>query len=183
MRELSTPAALLKAARFAADRHRRQRRRDAEASPYINHPVEVAELLARVGGVGDPVALQAALLHDTLEDTETTPEELEAEFGPEVRRVVEEVTDDMRLPEPERRRLQVEHAPRLSRRAKQVKIADKISNVRMVAESPPADWPPERRRAYLDWAERVVAGCRGCNAALEACFDQALSAGRQSLSR
>lgn len=176
----STVAALLRALHFAAAKHRDQRRKDVEASPYINHPIEVAELLARAG-VTDPVTLQAAALHDTVEDTRTTPEELEAEFGPEVRRVVEEVTDDKSLPKAERKRLQIEHAPRLSGRARQVKLADKISNVLGVTKAPPADWPLERRREYLDWTEQVVAGCRGCNEILEGIYDQALAEGRRVL--
>ena len=102
MEESNTVTTILKALRFAAIKHRDQRRKDAEVSPYINHPIEVAELLARVGGVTDSVILQGAILHDTIEDTETTPEELEAAFGPEARRVVEEVTDDKRLPKAER---------------------------------------------------------------------------------
>src|SRR5262245_31695745 len=87
----STVTTILKVLLFAASKHRDQRRKDAEASPYINHPIEVAELLARVGGLTDLVVLQGAILHDTIEDTETTPDELEALFGLEVRRVVEEV--------------------------------------------------------------------------------------------
>src|SRR2546421_12870939 len=101
MEKLNTIAALLKALHFAADKHRDQRRKDVEASPYINHPIEVAELLARVGGISDLVTLQSAILHDTIEETNTKPEELETVFGPEVRRVVEEVTDDKRLPKEE----------------------------------------------------------------------------------
>lgn len=163
---------LLTALWFAADRHRDQRRKGAESSPFINHLIEVAELLARVGGVSDLVTLQAAVLHDTLEDTRTTAEELEERFGREVRRVVEEVTDDKRLPSHERKRLQVVNAPQLSRRAQMVKIADKISNVRSVAESPPAGWTLQRRREYLDWSSRVVAGCRGCNRELERFYDR-----------
>src|SRR5204862_2442813 len=97
MREPDEVANILNALHFAADKHRDQRRKDAGASPYINHPIEVAELLARVGGISDRVALQAAILHDTIEDTNTTSEELEAAFGADVRRVVEEVTDDTTL--------------------------------------------------------------------------------------
>ncbi len=173
--------ALLGALRFAADRHRGQRRKDAEASPFINHPIDVAELLAGVGGVSDPVTLQAGILHDTLEDTRTTGEELEARFGPEVRRVVEEVTDDKRLPKAERKRLQIVHAPDLSRRARLVELADKISNVRAIAESPPTGWTRERRREYLDWAAHVIAGCRGANPALERLFDDSLAEGYRVL--
>ena len=111
MDELNIITSLLKAVHFAADKHRSQRRKDVEASPYINHPIEVAELLARVGGATDLVLLQAAVLHDTIEDTKTSPEELEAVFGLEVRRVVEEVTDDKRLPKAERKRLQLASLP------------------------------------------------------------------------
>jgi len=167
-------AALLKASTFAARKHRDQRRKDAEASPYINHPIEVAEILARIGGVDDITLLQAALLHDTLEDTETSPQELEREFGPAVRSLVEEVTDDKRLPKETRKRLQIEHAPQLSPRAKLLKLADKTCNVRDVTHTPPKDWDARRRAEYLDWAAKVVAGCRGTNRTLEQHFDTLL---------
>lgn len=173
--------ALLKALHFAADKHRDQRRKDVDASPYINHPIEVAELLARVGGVTDLVTLQGAILHDTIEDTDTTPEELEQVFGPEVRKVVEEVTDDTNLPKADRKRLQIEHAPHISERARLVKLADKISNVRSVTETPPAKWPLSRRQEYLEWTEQVCAGLRGCNAELERLYDQLLQEGREVL--
>lgn len=172
-------ARLLRALHFAADRHRDQRRKGENASPYINHPIAVAEILARFG-VTDVVVLQAAVLHDTLEDTETTPDELEREFGRAVRDVVVEVTDDATLPKHERKRLQVDVAPRLSERAKLVRIADKLANVRDVTHSPPA-WPRDRRVDYLAWTERVVEGCRGVNASLEQCYDAALAEGRRRL--
>ncbi|MGZ5173577.1 MAG: HD domain-containing protein, partial [Burkholderiales bacterium] len=174
-------AAILKALHFAADKHRDQRRKDIEASPYINHPIEVAELVARVGGVDDPVTLQGAILHDTIEDTKTTPEELEAAFGPEVRRLVEEVTDDTSLPKAERKRLQIEQAPHISDRARIVKLADKIANVRSVTQTPPAKWPLSRRQEYLDWTEQVVARLRGINPSLENLYDEALAEGRRIL--
>ena len=139
-------------------------------------------MLARKGRVDDLVTLQCAVLHDTNEDTKTTPEELEKAFGSEVRRVVEEVTDDKQLPKNVRKRLQIEHAPNLSARACQIKIADKISNVRAVTMEPPADWSLERRQEYIDWTEQVVAGCRGCNAALERHYDEILEEGRRALS-
>ena len=176
-----TIAPLLKALHFAADKHRDQRRKDEGASPYINHPIQVAELLARVGGVRDLVALQAAILHDTIEDTQTTPEELDANFGERVRRVVQEVTDDKTLLKADRKRLQIEHARHLSREAQLVKLADKISNVIAVTETPPAKWPLSRRKEYLDWTEQVVAGLRGCNAPLEKLYDEVLARGRQVL--
>jgi guanosine-3',5'-bis(diphosphate) 3'-pyrophosphohydrolase len=181
MNEPNTIAALLKAIHFAADKHRNQRRKDVEASPYINHPIELAELLARVGGVTDLVTLQGAILHDTVEDTETSFEELEKNFGAEVREIVANVTDDKKLPKEERKRLQIEHAAHLPINAKQVKIADKISNVLGVTQAPPADWSLQRRKEYLDWTEKVVKGCRGCNSNLENHYDEILQNGRQQL--
>jgi methylenetetrahydrofolate reductase (NADPH) len=174
---------LLRALHFAAQKHRDQRRKDVDASPYINHPIEVAETLARVGGVSELAVLQAAILHDTVEDTETTLEELEGAFGRELRELVAELTDDKRLPKGERKRLQVEHAPALSQRAKLVKLADKICNVRDIAHAPPRGWSRERRVEYLAWTERVVTGLRGESAALERRYDEALREARSLLSR
>ena len=168
-------ALLLKALAFAAHKHRDQRRKDAEASPYINHPIALAQVLAAEGGVTDIEVLAAALLHDTIEDTDTTGEELEREFGGRIAAMVAEVTDDSSLPKADRKRLQVSHAARLSREAKLVKLADKICNLRDVAERPPASWDLARRREYFDWAKRVVDGLRGTHPRLEAAFDAAYS--------
>jgi guanosine-3',5'-bis(diphosphate) 3'-pyrophosphohydrolase len=176
-------ATLLRALEFSAAKHRDQRRKDREASPYINHPIEVASVLANVGGVGDLTTLVAAILHDTIEDTRTTGKELDAHFGREVRLLVEEMSDDKSLLKAERKRLQVEHAPSLSDRAKRIKLADKICNIRDVTHRPPASWPIERRQEYLDWTERVVAGCRGSQVALEAYYDRVLREGREVLGR
>src|SRR3954466_7229451 len=130
-------ALLLKALAFAAHKHRDQRRKDAEASPYINHPIALADVLVNEGGVTDFEVLCAALLHDTVEDTDTTHEELVDAFGSRIARIVAEVTDDQDLPKEERKRLQIEHAPHISREAKLVKLADKLCNLRDVAERPP----------------------------------------------
>jgi guanosine-3',5'-bis(diphosphate) 3'-pyrophosphohydrolase len=172
---------LLRALDFAAAKHRDQRRKGSDAAPYINHCIGVARLLAEVGGVQDLTLLTAAVLHDTVEDTETSPEELEALFGPEVRSLVMECTDDKSLPKAVRKQLQVEHAPHKSPGAKQIKIADKTSNVRDVTHCPPADWPWVRLWGYLDWTEQVVAGLRGENPALEAHYDTVLAEGRRML--
>ena len=174
-------AILLAAIEFASRKHSTQRRKNEEASPYINHPIAVTHLLADTGGVTDLVTLMAAVLHDTIEDTETTSSELDEHFGPTVRKVVEEMTDDKSLDKAVRKELQIEHAPRLSRRAKAIKLADKIANVRDVTESPPPNWPLSRRIEYLDWTERVVAGCRGTNDALEKLYDEVLRRGRVKL--
>jgi guanosine-3',5'-bis(diphosphate) 3'-pyrophosphohydrolase len=157
---------------FAAHKHRAQRRKDKEASPYINHPIALADVLANEGGVEDPVTLCAALLHDTIEDTKTTYEELRKAFGREIADVVREVTDDKSLRKYVRKRRQIEHAPHLSRRAKLVKLADKISNLRDVNLSPPVHWSLARRRKYYEWAKRVIDGLRGAHPGLERLFDR-----------
>ncbi len=171
-------ANLLKAIEFASRKHSTQRRKDGEASPYINHPIAVTHLLADSGGVTDLVTLMAAVLHDTIEDTKTTAEELEAHFGRTVRKVVEELTDDKSLDKGVRKQLQIENARHLSARAKVIKLADKIANVQDVTDAPPATWDLARRIAYLDWTEKVVAGCRGANAPLEKLYDEVLKRGR-----
>ena len=171
--EVNTPTSLLiRAAVFAAHKHRDQRRKDAAASPYINHPLALADVLANEGGIEDADVLCAALLHDTIEDTETTAEELHREFGSKITSIVLEVTDDKSLPKAERKRLQIEHAEHASHEARLVKLADKICNLRDILSSPPANWPPERKRQYFDWASQVVDQVRGANAVLEAAFDR-----------
>ena len=175
------PALLLGAIRFAAERHRDQRRKDAGASPYINHPIAVACVLAEEGEVHDEEILLAAVLHDTVEDTDASFEEIEERFGAAVCGYVREVTDDKSLEKTVRKRLQVEHARTASPGAKQIKVADKICNLRDLAASPPPDWPLERVRAYVTWAEEVVAGCRGVNHRLDAAFDAAAALARASL--
>jgi guanosine-3',5'-bis(diphosphate) 3'-pyrophosphohydrolase len=174
-------ARILKAASFAADKHRMQRRKDADASPYINHPLGLAHIICTEGGVVDGNILTAALLHDTIEDTETSQEELETEFGPKVASIVAEVTDDKSLPKEERKRLQVVKAPTKSRDAKIVKLADKISNLRDIAAAPPHDWSLERRANYFHWAKSVVDGLRGVSPELESAFDQAYDQGLRTL--
>lgn len=174
---------ILRAVHFAADRHRKQRRKGADRDPYINHPIAVAEILAREGGIRSTKALQAAVLHDTIEDTTTTPEEIERVFGKRVRRFVEEVTDDRKLPRTVRKQLQIEHAPKLSKKARCIKLADKICNLRDLANTPPKSWSHERRIGYLEWSRQVVAGCRGASPELERLFDQTLRAARAALGR
>jgi guanosine-3',5'-bis(diphosphate) 3'-pyrophosphohydrolase len=167
---------IIKATRFAADRHRKQRRKDADASPYINHPIALADVLANEGGVTDPAVLCGALLHDTIEDTKTTSDELRAEFGEEITAIVLDVTDDKNIKDKARRKaLQVEHAPHISPKAKLVKLADKICNLRDIAATPPSNWSRERKIEYFDWAARVVAGVRGTHPRLEAIFDDAFA--------
>jgi guanosine-3',5'-bis(diphosphate) 3'-pyrophosphohydrolase len=171
------------ALRFAAEKHRDQRRKDTARSPYINHPIAVAEILWRVGEVRDPVTLAAALLHDTIEDTGTSPDEVRTRFGEEILSLVLEVTDDKSLSKEKRKELQVETAPHKSLRARQIKLADKISNVIDVTYTPPADWSRERLREYLNWTERVINGLRGPNPRLEAEYDRVLAEGRQLLEK
>jgi GTP diphosphokinase / guanosine-3',5'-bis(diphosphate) 3'-diphosphatase len=168
---------------FAARKHRDQRRKGAAAEPYINHLTEVARLVAEATEGEDTIAVLGALLHDVIEDTKTVREELEREFGEEVALLVAEVTDDKRLPRSERKRLQVESASSKSRRAKLIKVADKTSNLRAIVASPPVDWDARRQLEYLEWASKVVAGCRGISSSLEEQFDEAYHAGLEAITR
>lgn len=163
--------AFIAATSFAAHKHRDQRRKDAKASPYINHPIALAHVLANEAAVHDPIVLIAAILHDTIEDTDTTAEELQAHFGSAVAVVVVQVTDDKTLKKVERKRQQVLHAATISDQAKLVKFADKICNLRDLNASPPADWPLHRRQEYFDWAKEVVDQMRGVHPKLEELFD------------
>lgn len=169
---------IFQAITFAADKHQHQRRKNQQATPYINHPIGVMETLWRVGQVQHIPTLVAAVLHDTIEDTDATPVEIETLFGAEVRALVEEVSDDKLLPKMVRKQLQIEHAPHLSLHAKEIKLADKLMNAYDVSHNPPANWPQERIHEYLDWTEKVVIGLRGVNPALEAEYDRILALAR-----
>jgi (p)ppGpp synthase/HD superfamily hydrolase len=168
--------ALARAYHFAAAAHVDQRRKGVAAEPYINHLTEVAELVAKATRGTDPEIIIAAVLHDTVEDTETSLASVEAAFGERVRGMVAEVTDDKSLPKQTRKDLQIQHAPHASRGAQIIKMADKISNLRALAASPPADWAEERKVEYVLWARRVVEGCRLANDWLAAEFDAAAAA-------
>lgn len=167
---------LLAAAWFAAQEHADQRRKNVAATPYINHPIEVAEHLQRVGGVTDEALLIAALLHDTIEDTATTAEEIRQQFGDEVTALVLECTDDKSLAKAERKRLQIVNAPHKSPGAKQIKLADKTCKLQSILADPP-DWPRARQVEYFEWATQVIAGLRGVNPRLDEEVDRVLEAG------
>lgn len=173
----------LEAASFAAEKHIGQKRKGRDQAPYINHPLEVANLLVNVGRIRDYDVLIAALLHDTVEDTETTREEIADRFGEDVASIVMEVTDDKTLPKAERKQKQVEHAPHLSKGAKQLKMCDKISNITDIMNNPPDGWSDERRLEYIEWGERVFAGLRGANEALEEYFDKLVSKAKTEVSQ
>jgi guanosine-3',5'-bis(diphosphate) 3'-pyrophosphohydrolase len=162
---------LTKAMNFAAQKHIDQRRKGEAAEPYLNHLTEVAALLAEFTKGTDPVVVAAGILHDTIEDTQTTREELVREFGENVADIVCEATDDKSLHWAERKRQQIIHAAHASAEAKQIKMADKISNLRAILNSPPKGWDAERKLNYFIWAKKVVDNCRGANAGLAACFD------------
>ena len=164
---------LLAALEFAAHKHRDQRRKDAQASPYINHPIALAHMLVAEGGVTDTKTLVVAILHDTVEDTDTTCEEIRARFGKLVADVVQEVTDEKSLPKARRKQLQIDHAPHLSKRAALVKLVDKTANLRDMVTSPPAGWPLRRRQEYFDWAHAVVDALPPVNKKLRGAFDAA----------
>jgi guanosine-3',5'-bis(diphosphate) 3'-pyrophosphohydrolase len=173
---------LLRATDFAARKHRDQRRKGRRADPYINHPISVALILAETGDVKDPEILAAVILHDTVEDTDTTPQELEARFGARIRGYMEEVSDEKSLPRKVRKELQIQHASGLSAGAALIKLGDKISNVTDMVHDPPASWDLRRRSAYLDWAEAVGRRLPKVNTALEHRLFSLLRQGREKLS-
>jgi (p)ppGpp synthase/HD superfamily hydrolase len=174
---------LTKAYAFAAERHVGQRRKGAAQEPCTNHLAEVADLVARATAGSDAALVASAVLHDTVEDTETVAEELRDGFGEDVAALVLEVSDDKSLPKAERKRRQVETAPRKSHCAKLIKLADKTSNLCAMRMSPPATWSRERRAAYLAWAREVAAGLRGASPWLEARFDEAAEALERALAQ
>jgi len=167
-------SSVLKAAHFAASRHVNQKRKGAAQEPYINHLLEVAELVSTAIPEPDTNLIIAALLHDTIEDTDVTAQELTDQFGADVAHLVAELTDDKSLPKHERKRLQIENAPKKSVRAQTIKLADKISNLRSILFSPPPDWDFQRKKEYFTWAESVVDGLTAPNPALKAEFDATL---------
>ena len=168
---------ILNAADFAAYKHRNQNRKDEEKTPYINHPIAVAKIISEIGNIEDPEILAAALLHDTIEDTETTPEELIENFGERVCHLVQEVTDDKTLPKLERKQRQIDHAKEISKDAALIKLGDKISNVTDITYTPPTHWDNERRLEYLEWAEEVINNCPKVNEALENHFAEVVRKG------
>ncbi|KAM8972291.1 guanosine-3',5'-bis(diphosphate) 3'-pyrophosphohydrolase MESH1 [Pelodytes ibericus] len=163
----SEVALILETANFAAEKHKHQRRKDVEETPYINHPIGVATILTQEAGITDIAVLQAALLHDTVEDTNTSFLEIEKRYGLEVRKIVEEVTDDKSLPKMERKQQQIEHAPHSSYKAKLVKLADKLYNLRDLNHGTPKGWTEQRVQEYFEWSSEVVKGLRGTNEVLE----------------
>jgi GTP diphosphokinase / guanosine-3',5'-bis(diphosphate) 3'-diphosphatase len=172
---------LLKALSFAADKHRFQTRKDSAGTPYINHPIKVALTLLETGKETDPNLLTAAVLHDTIEDTDTTQEEIAANFGKDVLDIVMEVTDDKTLPKEQRKQLQVSQAPKKSANARKLKLADKICNVHDIIHNPPGNWTVERKLNYLLWAEQVLQGLAGANQPLEQELRRVIDEGRQLL--
>lgn len=170
---------VMKALDFAAQKHRRQKRKDAGGTPYINHPIKVAALLVKIGVENDAEVLASALLHDTLEDTKTSKEEIRKSFNEKVLAVVNEVTDNKKLPSPVRKRLQIKNAPQKSEAAKLIKLADLSCNLYDLVHSPPAKWNLARKQKYVGWAEEVANGLHGANDKLERIFNQHLAAAKK----
>lgn len=172
---------LVRAIAFAAEKHKNQRRKGLNAQPYINHPIEVAKILIEDGHVSDQDVLIAAILHDTIEDTETTPEEIASQFGEIVCDLVFEVTDDISQSKAERKKQQIRNAPRKSGRAKQIKVADKIANIREIVTNAPIGWNNKRKLEYIAWAEDVSKGLAGSNLRLDALLKQTIEYARTKI--
>lgn len=166
---------------YASEKHRFQVRKGRERTPFIHHPIQVTQLLSNYVAAADDNLLCAALLHDTLEDTDATAAELERRFGSQVCRIVQEVTDAKRLQRTEREQCQIDEAPTLSEAAKLVRLADKVMNVHDVGRFPPLSWSVRRRLEYIDWCEAVVYCLRGVNAELEARFAEECHCSRRRI--
>jgi guanosine-3',5'-bis(diphosphate) 3'-pyrophosphohydrolase len=177
--KLEETKTLLSAIAFAAEKHRFQKRKDTEGTPYINHPIQVALTLLEVGEETNEDLLVAAILHDTVEDTQTTPHEIVEKFGPAVLSLVLEVTDDKNLPKEERKKLQVRNASHKSELARKLKLADKICNVSDIIHHPPGNWSQERKQHYLTWAEDVLSGLAGTHLKLEQKLQELIREGRK----
>lgn len=130
----------MRALQYAAFKHRDQRRKDTQETPYINHPINVSTILSVEGGIKDEAVLMAALLHDVVEDTDATFSDLEQQFGPDVTSLVREVTDDKSLEKQVRKQLQIENAAKTTGRAKLIKLADKLDNLRDLLKETPRGW-------------------------------------------
>lgn len=178
---LSPIRLISEAAELAARRHSGMARKGRAQEPYINHLAEVANLLATATDGADAELVAAGWLHDTIEDTDTTCEELAQTFSERVASLVVECTDDMSLPKPERRQKQIEDAPHKSSGAKLIKIADKISNTAARIHTDPTAEERDDLADYIGWATQVVAGCRGGNAWLDEKFDDAVKAAKALL--
>ena len=165
---------LFKALAFSAEKHTKQRRKDIDKTPYINHPISLANILAKRWVIDENV-LCAAILHDTIEDTETTVEELQEHFGEKITSIVLEVTDDKSLEKSVRKQKQIEHAATISHEAKLVKLADKIANITDIINTPPVDWSSDRKKDYFNWAKAVVDNLRGAHQGLEKDFDDLIN--------
>lgn len=173
-------ARLFDALRFAAEKHRDGRRKGPIAAPYINHPITVAEQLATAGLEDDADLLIAALLHDVVEDTDTTEEELRRRFGDRVATIVLELTDDKQLDWRERKRIVVESIANKSRQAQLIKLSDVTANVSDLIHHPP-NWADDRKRGYLRWAELVVEAIRGVQPEMERRFADLLREARRTV--
>ncbi|KPM04356.1 guanosine-3',5'-bis(diphosphate) 3'-pyrophosphohydrolase MESH1-like protein [Sarcoptes scabiei] len=157
---------LMKATDFAAKAHRKQLRKDGE-TPYINHPIGVANILASVGKISDPNILISALLHDTVEDTAVTFDEIEKNFGSKVRSIVEELTIDKTLPKHERKQLEIENASKCCDEAKLIKMADKLHNLEDLLERNPIGWSEQRVQNYFEWSAKIIENLLNMNVEIE----------------
>lgn len=173
---------IIEAIEFSAQKHQFQTRKDPDSTPYIIHPIGVANNLLTIGNVRDPDIIIGALLHDTVEDTNTTFEEIEEKFGSRVTGFVSEVTDNKLLPQQSRKQLQIEHAPHKSAGAAQIKLADKLYNLIDLAQSPPPGWEKARVNAYFTWGQAVVDNLPWVNKPLKKAIDEVIQRYRKDSS-
>ena len=161
-------AFMAKALYFATLAHEQQRRKTGDV-PYIKHPIGVANYAINAK-VQNPNVIVACYLHDVVEDTFVTIEDIEEHFGPKIAKFVAEVTDDKNLSKVERKKGQIEHSKHISKEAKIVKLCDKLYNLKDLVRNP--IWEPERVQGYFVWSYIIVNNMRETNKCLEDQLDE-----------
>lgn len=173
---------IFKALQYASIKHKGQIRKGRDRAAYINHPIAVANTIINVGKIEDENTIIAALLHDVIEDTDTTEQDISEAFNSEIAQIVLEVSDDKHLSIEERKALQIKNAPHLSDEAKIIRVADKICNIRDVIDFPPITWNKKRKIIYLNWTRNIVDQIRNTNISLETLFDKYYTEGISKIS-
>jgi len=148
--------AVLGAAIFATEKHKSQVRSNEKKTPYIIHPIEVADLVMKIGHVYDKDVLITALLHDVMDDTQTTYEQITSLYGTKVSSYLEEMTSKQGLSLKEQKKQQIMQAFRQNPSVAIIKLSDKLSNLKTLATSPPPSWSRDRIDQYFQWAQTVI---------------------------
>ncbi|EFO18322.1 hypothetical protein LOAG_10172 [Loa loa] len=166
---------IIEAVDLAARRHRQQRRKDAAQTPYVNHPIGVAYILTSEGQITDTTTIIAAILHDIVEHTKTTDEEIRKMFGDEIADIVKECTMVRSMKREARMKSELEKASKLSHKAKLVQLADKLNNIRDIERGTPLGWTKQHVTEYIIFAKDLLSKIRGIHGPLESALDDIIN--------